>query len=299
LGYPSIIKLAYLVAAVLFIVGLKRMAHPRTAVRGNLLGATGMFLALVVTMLDPTVGGHGLWLAALGIVIGGTIGMVLAQRIEMTAMPQLVALFNGFGGGASILVAGAELLKLSDGPADVLVATAASGVIGSVTFWGSLVAFAKLQELKSFKKPLSYPGQKSLNALLAVIILLVTIGFVAWSGHVGLYVLLVLLASVLGLLLVNPIGGADMPVVIALLNSYSGLAAAATGFVIDNNVLIIAGSLVGASGVILTQLMCKAMNRSLTNVLFGVMDAGSSVMDADEMYATVRSTSADDVAMIL
>jgi NAD(P) transhydrogenase subunit beta len=299
LDYPSIIKLIYLLAAVLFIVGLKNMAHPRTAVRGNLLGAAGMLLALVVTLLDPTIGGTGLWLVAGGILIGGGVGGVLAQKIEMTAMPQLVALFNGFGGGASVLVAGAELLRPSEGAVDVLIATAASGIIGAVTFWGSLVAFAKLQEFKSFKKPFAYPGQQPLNALLGLILLLIIVGFVAWSGHGGLYLLLVVLASVLGVLLVNPIGGADMPVVIALLNSYSGLAAAATGFVIDNNVLIIAGSLVGASGIILTQLMCKAMNRSLTNVLFGVLDPGRAAADADEMYATVRSTSPEDVAMIL
>jgi NAD(P) transhydrogenase subunit beta len=167
-----------------------------------------------------------------------------------------------------------------------------------VTFWGSLVAFGKLQGLKLFAKNWAIPGQTFINALLLIVLL----GLSAWlvvSQNPQAYLAIVIVASVLGVLLVSPIGGADMPVVIALLNSYSGIAAAATGFVIDNNVLIIAGSLVGASGIILTQIMCKAMNRSLSNVLFGGIDAGSSTVDADELYATVRSTSPDDVAMIL
>jgi NAD(P) transhydrogenase subunit beta len=183
----------------------------------------------------------------------------------------------------------------------VLIATAATGIIGAVTFWGSFVAFGKLQELKLFKNSLGLPGQQVINAVLALVVLVLA-GLLVHIGSgptaIALYLAVVVLSSVLGLFLVSSIGGADMPVVIALLNSYSGLAAAATGFVIDNNVLIIAGSLVGASGIILTKIMCKAMNRSLTNVLFGVLEAGS-VMDADEIYTTVRSTSADDVAMIL
>ena len=298
----SVVKLGYVVSAVLFILGLKNMAHPRTAVRGNLLGATGMVLAILLTAFWDT-GVDRYVLIVVGIAVGAIIGAVLAVRIQMTAMPQLVALFNGFGGGASVLVAGAELLKTpaGTGAADVMVATAATGMIGAVTFWGSLVAFGKLQELNWFKKPATFPGRQAVNVILAIVLFALAAWMVAdGAGEraVVLYLLIALLASVLGVLLVNSIGGADMPVVIALLNSYSGLAAAATGFVIDNNVLIIAGSLVGASGIILTKIMCKAMNRSLTNVLFGVMEAGSAV-DVDEMYATVRRTSADDVAMIL
>ena len=293
----SIVKLAYLCSAVLFIFGLKFMAHPRTAVKGNRFGATGMLLAVVITLFNTGV--VSFWMIGIGLVIGGVIGGVLAKRIEMTAMPQLVALFNGFGGGASVLVAGAELSKATSLSADVLTAIAASGIIGAVTFWGSLVAFGKLQELKLFKQSLTFPGQQVANGGIALIILALSFAFISWHWF-GAYVAIILLASVLGLFLVTPIGGADMPVVIALLNSYSGIAAAATGFVIDNNVLIIAGSLVGASGVILTKIMCKAMNRSLTNVLFGVIDAGSSSSgDVDEIYATVRSTSPDDVALIL
>ena len=291
---PSLIKLFYLAAASLFILGLKQMAHPRTAVRGNLYGAGGMLVAVLITLsaVDSVA-----WVLV-GVVIGAVVGGVLAVRIQMTSMPQLVALFNGFGGLASVLVAGAELLRLENGTVDVLIATAVSCVIGTVTFWGSLVAYGKLDGIRFCDQRWVPVGGQFVNAGLA----LLTLGLCVWlvnTGSPAIYLFVVLAASVLGMLLVNPIGGADMPVVIALLNSYSGLAAAATGFVIDNNVLIIAGSLVGASGVILTQIMCKAMNRSLTNVLFGGIDATSAKGDADEIYANVRSTSPDDVAMIL
>lgn len=291
------VKIAYLLAAVLFIFGLKLMARPKTALRGNLLGALGMFIAVAVTaLLVWRAGGSFTWIIA-GIVIGAIIGAILAIRIEMTAMPQLVALFNGFGGAASVFVAGGELVWHPDSGTDVLTAIAATAIIGAVTFWGSLVAFGKLQEISWMRKPFQVPGQHAINILLAILALVLSAVLVQ-AGYGWLYIPIVIIASALGVLLVNPIGGADMPVVIALLNSYSGLAAAATGFVIDNNVLIISGSLVGASGIILTNLMCKAMNRSIFNVLFGVLEAGSSA-DADEMYANVRSTSADDVAMLL
>ena len=292
---PFFAKIAYLVAAILFIYGLKLMTHPRTAVHGNMWGATAMLIAVVVTLFDVT----GYPLIIVGLVVGSLIGFVLATRIQMTDMPQLVALFNGFGGIASTLVAGTELLRMESTPTvDVMIATALSGIIGTVTFWGSLIAFAKLQELKAFKKPISIPGQQAINVVLTIALLGLSIWMTAANQSMA-YIPIIIVASILGVFLVNPIGGADMPVVIALLNSYSGLAAAATGFVIDKPVLIITGSLVGASGIILTQIMCKAMNRSLTNVLFGVMEAGGSVGDADEIYSTVRSTSADDVAMIL
>jgi NAD(P) transhydrogenase subunit beta len=312
--YP-LVKISYIVAGFLFYLGLKNMGRPRTAVRGNLFGAAGMLLAVVMTLVligNESAGGQPLsfWFIGAGMLIGAMIGAVLAIKIQMTAMPQLVALFNGFGGGASVFVAAAELFgKWGREPMtpDVLAATAASGIIGAVTFWGSLVAFGKLQEISWMKRPFRVPLQHVVNGGLALLVIFLTIGLVNNTAgetpitltHVMLYTCIVLLASVLGVLLTNSIGGADMPVVIALLNSYSGLAAAATGFVIDNNVLIIAGSLVGASGIILTRLMCKAMNRSLFNVLFGVMGEGSSGGDVEEIYANVRSTSADDVAMIL
>ncbi len=289
----AIEKLAYLIASVLFIFGLKLMAHPRSAVRGNVLGALGMALAVAVVLMR--IDAYGVVIA--GLVVGGAIGAVLAVKIQMTAMPQLVALFNGFGGLASVFVAGGALLQSKDPALDELLATGASGLIGAVTFSGSIVAFGKLQELALFRRPAKLPAQQAVNALLALVCVVLIGALVreqAWA-----YIPLVLVALGLGVALTNPIGGADMPVVIALLNSYSGLAAAATGFVIDNNVLIISGSLVGASGVILTNLMCKAMNRSLFNVLFGVMGAESAGGDVDEIYATVRSTTPEDVALIL
>ncbi|MCA9172952.1 MAG: NAD(P)(+) transhydrogenase (Re/Si-specific) subunit beta [Planctomycetales bacterium] len=293
-----VIDIAYLVAAVLFIFGLKGMTHPRTAVRGNKLGAAGMTLAVIIALCALAAQGAGFGLILLGAVIGSVIGAALAIKIEMTAMPQLVALFNGFGGLASVFVAGGALLDPQNNRWDALLASGVSGLIGAVTFTGSVVAFGKLQELKAFRKPLRLPAQQPINGALALASLLMCV--MLSQGTLSLYWPIVLIASALGVLLVSPIGGADMPVVIALLNSYSGLAAAATGFVINNSVLIISGSLVGASGIILTKLMCKAMNRSLTNVLFGVMDGGGGKgPDADEVYATVRSTSADDVAMLL
>ncbi|MFO0902602.1 MAG: NAD(P)(+) transhydrogenase (Re/Si-specific) subunit beta [Pirellulales bacterium] len=296
----AVIPFAYLVAAVLFIVGLKLMSSPRTAVRGNLTGAIGMLVAIVATCADRSVESY--WGILLGLAVGAGIGVVLAVRVQMTAMPQLVALLNGLGGAASTLIAWSDLLRASSHPFDTLVAVGATGLIGAVTFWGSLVAYGKLEELKAFRNPFALPGQQVINALLLVACLALTVVLATThssAAQVSCYLAIVLLASVLGVFLVSPIGGADMPVVISLMNSYSGLAGAATGFVIDNNVLIVSGSLVGASGIILTQIMCKAMNRSLFNVLFGVMGGGSSGGPTDEIYANVRSTTADDIAMIL
>jgi len=297
----AFINIGYVIAACLFIVGLKGLTHPRTAVRGNLFGATGMLLAVVVTLLDKRI--IRFEYIIVGAIIGAFVGAVLAQRIKMTAMPQMVAMFNGFGGLASTLVAGAAMAEVISGgdlPSTQLsVATMASGFIGAVTFWGSLVAFAKLQEVV-FKKDVRFKGQQVINAWLGLVCLGLGVLGALKPEVLGLYWMLVLVASVLGVLLVVPIGGADMPVVIALLNSYSGLAAAATGFVLSNNVLIIAGSLVGASGVILTRIMCRAMNRSLVNVMFGVMGvAEGEAASADDIYAgKVKSTSGEEVAMI-
>ncbi len=296
----AIINLVYLIASALFIFGLKGLTHPRTAVRGNLLGALGMLLAVVVTLFHHDILSYTLLIT--GFVIGAAIGAVLAVTIQMTAMPQLVALFNGFGGGASVLVAGAALIEtmlVIDSPsAQLTVATVASGIIGAVTFWGSLVAFGKLQGIIS-EKAMLFTGQQVINAILGLACLAVGVFIVLNPSITGAYWILVLLASVLGILLVIPIGGADMPVVIALLNSYSGLAAAATGFVLSNNVLIIAGSLVGASGIILTKIMCVAMNRSLSNVLFGVMAPSEEGPAADDIYAgKVKSATPEEVALL-
>ncbi len=303
-----IINLIYLVASVLFILGIRGLTHPRTAVRGNLLGASGMLLAVIATLLDRQIFGADtgafLWIAA-GVGLGAAIGATLALRIALTAMPEMVALLNAFGGGASALVAGAVLVGEADPATQTTVATVASGLIGSVTFWGSLVAFDKLRGLLLPDKPVVFPGQQLLNATLAVValgcgVLVVADAGVGGLGPVGYYAALVAVASLLGVLLTIPIGGADMPVAIALLNSYSGLAAASTGFVLNNNILIITGSLVGASGLILTRIMCKAMNRSLVNVLVGaIAEGGGAVADADTVYAgRVKTTSAEEVAML-
>ena len=296
----TLINFAYLVASVLFILGLKGLTHPRTAVRGNLMGALAMLIAVLVTLLDRQILSFEYILA--GVILGAAVGALLAFKIQMTAMPQMVALFNGFGGGASILVAGAALVEAAllgkETSGQFSVATAASGIIGAVTFWGSLVAFAKLQELMS-GRPLLFPGQQLLNALLILASLVAAAWIVVDPANTNAYWVLVAVASLLGLLVVMPIGGADMPVIIALLNSCSGLAAAATGFVLDNNVLIIAGSLVGASGLILTSIMCRAMNRSLGNVFFGKVGAAVETAGADEIYAgKIKSTSAEEVAML-
>lgn len=290
----------YLVAAILFIFGLKGLTHPRTAVRGNLLGSCGMLLAIVITLTDQGIVGFEVIL--IGLVIGAAIGAVLAVKIEMTSMPELVALFNGFGGIASVLVAGAALIEntLNGGIplVQISVATAASGLIGAVTFWGSLVAFGKLKGLIN-ENAVLFSGQQVINAVLAIIALALSVGVIIDPSNLILYWALVAVASLLGVLLVIPIGGADMPVVVALLNSYSGLAAAATGFVLSNNVLIITGSLVGASGLILTEIMCRAMNRSLTNVLFGVLAPTGGGATADEVYAgRVKSASPEEVALL-
>jgi H+-translocating NAD(P) transhydrogenase subunit beta len=294
------IQIAYLVSAILFVFGLKLMSHPRTAVRGNVWGAVGMLVAIVATLFDKNISGY--WWIGIGLLIGGVLGVWIAEKVQMTSMPQLVALLNGLGGGASVLVAWADLMHSSTHSVDTLIAIGASGVIGAVTLLGSLVAYAKLEEWKQFKKPKSLPNQQWINlGLLLVLCLLIVPLTMSHSLAVQVicYLAIVVLASVLGVFLVNPIGGADMPVVISLMNSYSGIAATATGFILDNNALIIAGSLVGASGIILTQIMCKAMNRSLSNVLFGVMGGESTGGNVDEIYANVRSTSADDIAMIL
>ena len=295
----TLINFAYLVASVLFILGLKGLTHPRTAVRGNLFGALGMLLAVVVTLLNQRVVTFEYILA--GVVIGALVGSVFAVRIPMTSMPELVAIFNGFGGIASVLVAGAALLEATDlgeSSAQFTISTAVSGIIGAVTFFGSIIAFLKLAEF--VKKSWSGVAVKALNALLSLGCLSASAWLVIEPGSYEAYWLAVALAALLGIFLVVPIGGADMPVVIAFLNSCSGLAAAATGFVLGNNILIIAGSLVGASGLILTQIMCKAMNRSLGNVFFGdVGDAATDVGSDEQVYAgKVKSTSADEVAML-
>jgi NAD(P) transhydrogenase subunit beta len=297
----DLVNIIYLLAASLFILGLKGLSHPRTSIRGNMMGALGMLIAVVVTLLDRQI--IRFEIIAAGLVVGAGIGAVLALKIRMTAMPQLVGLYNGFGGAASLLVAGAVLIEtilITKNPTPrFTIATAASGLIGAVTFWGSLIAFGKLQGLVT-EKPVRYFGEQ----IVKILLLLVSFGFGAWlaldPSKTHIYWYLVAASSALGILLVIPIGGADMPVVVALLNSYSGLAAAATGFVLSNNILIIAGSLVGASGIILSRIMCKAMNRSMANVFFGGIGAVVDNISSDDIYeGRVKSTSPEEVAMLL
>ncbi len=296
----TLVQLAYLVAAVLFIVGLKNLSAARTAPLGNALSATGMLIAVVATLLVTGVVDYVVILA--GILVGSATGAVLATRIQMTAMPQMVALLNGFGGIASALVASAELFSYARSGVEptgvVPLAIVLSVLIGGVTFTGSLIAFAKLQELMR-GQPITYTGQQIVNALLGIAAIGLSAAVVMEPPALEAYAGLVALALLLGVLLVIPIGGADMPVVISLLNSYSGLAACATGFVLGNSRLVISGSLVGASGIILTKLMCDAMNRSLANVLFSAFGqaqaAGGGAAAEDR---AVKAYTPDDAAII-
>ncbi len=354
--------LAYLFAAYLFIMDLKWLAHPRTAVRGNYAGALGMAIAIAATALGQPM----TWKYVLiGGAVGTVAGWIMAAKVKMTSMPEMVGILNGFGGGASVLVGGSALIAayqaLTAGPGMGMqekVATVASVIIGSVTFFGSYVAFGKLAEflavkwkLKPWQSAIKYgfaavtalgglayfvalllgdgaTGRDKLIGLLTFVSFVVTAlllllkkdrfpGMNAWKwaaavvslglgvvlvlnpSNIPLYWLLAGVAAVLGVLLTISIGGADMPVAIALLNSYSGLAGCATGFVMSNSVLIVSGSLVGASGIILTQIMCKAMNRSMANVLFGTMGPTADTPDADEVYRTVKATSPEEIAMML
>lgn len=313
-----VVNVAYLVSAVMFIFGLKRLTKVRTARRGNAIAALAMLVAVVATLVDMGMVDYR-WILA-GVVVGGAIGGVAALRVPMTSMPELVAVFNGFGGGASTLVAIsvvwldvvepgklgtlAVLLDKNGAGAAVAITIALSVVIGGVTLTGSIIAYLKLAE-KISGKPLLLPGRHALNALLVLSLLALGgySGFIAETpAQLELAVLLLCAVSLaLGVLLVVPIGGADMPVVISLLNSYSGLAASATGFVLNNNLLIISGALVGASGLILTQIMCVAMNRSLTNVIFGGFgaDAGAGSGGGGGEYQNVTSCGVEEAAMML
>ncbi len=267
-----LINLSYIAAAILFILGLKLLGHPSTARKGNQLSAIGMLLAVVVTLLDQSILSYG-WII-FGILIGSAVGTYAARTIEMTSMPEMVALFNGFGGIASLMVGWAALSE-PELNGFILTTIYLSVLIGGVTFTGSLIAWGKLSE-KIAGKPIMFTGQRIVNIAIITAILLCGIMFVNDPGNNAWLYIAILLSIALGVLAVIPIGGADMPVVIALLNSYSGLAACAAGFAINNNILIVAGSLVGASGIILTNIMCKAMNRSLANVLFSGFGAVSN-----------------------
>ncbi len=300
---PTGIQLTYLVAASLFILGLKKLGSPATARQGNLWAAIGMLLAIVATLLDRQVLNYEMILV--GLAIGSLVGAIAAQRVQMTEMPQMVGLLNGLGGAASALVAVAEFWRLLGTsqpiPLDANISILLDVFIGGVTFTGSMVAFAKLQGIIS-GSPITYPLQQPINALLLVSFVVGSAYLLVTPENLSVFLGVVAVSSLLGVLFVIPIGGGDMPVVISLLNSLSGVAASAAGFVVMNNMLIIAGALVGASGLILTQIMCKAMNRSLPSVLFGAFGkaggSGSSTATA-QGEKTVRSIDPEEGAMML
>jgi NAD(P) transhydrogenase subunit beta len=295
---PLIINFIYVISAALFIFGLKMLSSPATARRGNLLSSLGMLIAIIVTLLSA--GLDYKWIF-LGIIIGSVIGAFVALRVEMTAMPEMVALFNGFGGISSLLLAWAEYHQNRELTIFIAIVAFFSAFIGGVTFSGSMVAFGKLSG-KLTQKAVVFKGQHIINAaILGIALLAAGIFCMTPASALGyaFFILILLVAVGFGITSTLPIGGADMPVVISLLNSYSGLAACAAGFVISNNILIVAGALVGASGIILTNIMCKAMNRSLSNVLFSGFGSTTALEEGTEPQGEVRSASAEDVYYIL
>ncbi len=299
----NFIDVCYIVAFSLFIYGLIQLRGPRTAVRGNAIAAFGMAIAVAATLLTPGMGNWGLII--LGIVIGTAVGIPAALRVKMTAMPQMVALFNGVGGGAVALIAWVEFRNTggySTEPLYVAVASLFGGIIGSISFWGSNIAFGKLQELIPGRPITLGRAQQFVNLALAVLAIGLAVAIAAGSTDEILIIGVLLAAALLGNFVVLPIGGADMPVVISLLNAFTGLSAAATGIALNNTALIVAGMLVGASGSILTRLMAEAMNRSIPNIVAGGFGGGGAVagaVGAGEHEGTVRSTSAADAAIQL
>lgn len=288
-----LIGFAYSISAILFIAGLKLLGHPSTARKGNKYSSIAMLIAVVVTLLDQGIIDYR-WIA-IAMIIGGLIGAVIAKRVEMTGMPEMVALFNGFGGISSLLVGWAAINAAPDMFA--LITIFLSILIGGVTFTGSLVAWGKLSE-RIMGRPIMFKGQSLVNSLIIVAIFVFAVMFVGEPTNLVYLYVLIALSLLFGIMFVIPIGGGDMPVVISLLNSYSGLAACAAGFAINNNLLIVAGCLVGASGIILTQIMCKAMNRSLKNVLFSGF-ASVSDGEGEEVEGEVKPIVAEDAFYIL
>ena len=301
------IDLSYLISAICFIYGLKMLSHPKTARKGHIIASLGMLIAIIATVYLGT--GLDIKMIAVAMIIGSIIGAFFAIKVEMTQMPQLVAIFNGFGGSASALVASSEFLKAFKNGALIElgflgISITLSVLVGTLTFTGSFIAFGKLQGFIS-SKPITFPGQQIFNGLLAIF-MLSAVYLIPTYGMTSLFAIIAL-SALLGVLLVIPIGGADMPVVISLLNSYSGIAAAMTGFVLvaagggmnpAGNALIICGSLVGASGMILTQIMCKSMNRSLVNVIFGAVGGEVEASSGDLKQVNIKSYSTEEAAMI-
>jgi len=293
-----IIEISYLISSIFFILGIKKLSSPKTARQGNLYAAVGMAIAIIVTLLDQHILTYE-WII-MGVIIGSAAGTILALKVPMTGMPQMVGMLNGFGGGASTLVALSEFYKITPNiPVNTGIAIILSLLIGGITFTGSMIAFGKLQGLVT-GKVVKYPLQHPLNALLLLFVLGSGAYVAANPESVELTLLITFAALILGILLVLPIGGADMPVAISLLNSYSGLAGSTTGFVLQNNELIIAGALVGASGIILTNIMCKAMNRSLMNVLLGGWASAGSLPEGGVVHpmGDVKAVDSEELAML-
>ncbi len=296
----QIVYLSYILASVLFIFGLKMLSSPSTARKGNMVSAVGMLIAVLATLVHQDIIGYQFIIA--GLLIGTAIGAIAASKVPMTSMPEFVALFNGFGGIASLLVGWAEYQRILTAGVDIPIATSLpiflAILIGGVTFTGSLVAYGKLSERIS-GKPVLFGAQQVVNAVIMALVLVLGLMFVFRpETNYGSFIVVIILSGILGILATIPIGGADMPVVISLLNSYSGLAACAAGFVITNTVLIVSGSLVGASGIILTKIMCKAMNRSLTNVLFSGFGSVGSAKGAD-VQGEANPITPDDAYYVL
>ena len=288
----------YVLSSVLFIFGIKRLNHPKTARSGNFIASMGMLIAISTTLLAN--GNISLEFVGLGILIGSIIGAFFAIRVEMTQMPQMVAIFNGFGGIASALIASAEYLNPDGILSTFSLSTISLSVfVGTLTFTGSFIAFGKLQGFIS-GQPIIFPGQQILNGLIALFLIATAAFMVSFSSNpINHFYYLIALSAILGITITIPIGGADMPVIISLLNSYSGIAAASTGFVLNNNALIISGALVGASGLILTNIMCKGMNRSLANVIFGAMGLDQVTSgNAEAKQINIKSYSTEEAAMI-
>ena len=295
----EIIKdLSYILASVLFIFGVKALGSVKTARRGNIIASLGMLIAVVITVLDQKIINYQM--IAVAFIIGSILGAIMARVVKMTAMPQLVAIFNGLGGIASSFVAASEYIRVGGNLSTFAVITISLGCfIGTFTFSGSFIAYAKLQGLVS-QQPIVYPFQKTINLIMALVCLVLMVLLTVTPGMQWAFWVLLGLSLLLGIFLVLPIGGADMPVVISLLNSYSGIAAAMTGFVLLNQVLIVAGALVGATGIILTEIMCKAMNRSLVNVAFGTFGKIDSTASKEETtYQNIKQCGAEEVAMMM
>ena len=310
-GWQIATFFVWLIGSITFILALKFLASPKTARVGNLLGAGGMALVILWTFLTYDLANAGSepgmlanwWIILVGGAIGTVAGVLGARRVPMTAMPQMVAIFNGAGGGAAAVVAVAEFLEFADHGADLLplpfvIATLAGGIIGSVALTGSIIAFGKLQGIVA-ARPVMLPAQRIITAVLFIAMIGLAISIAAFENSVPLFLLFIALALVTGVVLTMPIGGADMPVVVSLLNSYTGIAVAASGFVLGNYALLIAGTLVGASGAILTQLMTRAMNRSLVNVLFAGFGTGGEVAAGAEGEETLKEISAEDAAVLM